>query len=127
MAVEIMHERGPGPEPEPKPKGPIGSGVFAIGGGVLFVGAFLALLFLGLDGINLFWCLQVWLLVSAGILIWWGVQRLKSGKPSKWAVGQDTMGFVITAVGVALALAALVKDSGGKPASTSSDKATVSR
>ena len=90
---------------EPKPKG---SGYFAVLCGILFVLAFVASFFVRIDQLSPDHIIRGWLFFVAAILIWWGGNRLRTGRPDP-TVGQDTINLVIALVGTTVALLGLLK------------------
>jgi hypothetical protein len=90
---------------EPKPKG---SGYFAALCGVLFMLAFVGSFFVRLDQLSPDRIMRAWLLFVAAILIWWGSNRVRTGR-SDPTVGQDTIHLVIALVGATVALLGLFK------------------
>jgi hypothetical protein len=90
---------------DPKPKG---SGYFAVISGFLFFCAFVASLFvddfvrrLTPEGV-----MRVWFVAVAVILVWWGVNRIRNGRPDP-TIGQSTIQFVMGTVSLTVALLAL--------------------
>lgn len=90
---------------EPKPKG---SGYFAALCGALFMVAFVGSFFVGVDQLSPDWIMRSWFLFVAAILIWWGGNRVRTGRPDP-TVGQDTINLVIALVGTSVALIGLLK------------------
>ena len=96
---------------EPKPKDerkPTGSGYFAALCGALFVLAFVASFFVTIEQLSPERIIRAWLLFVAAILIWWGFNRVRTGRPDP-TVGQDTINLVIALVGATVALLGLFK------------------
>lgn len=87
---------------------PVGSGYFAIGAGALFALVFVGSFVVDLAQINPYRLFQTWVLVAAGMLVWWGSRRVATGDRRDRHIGQDTFNFVVAIVGVTFALLALV-------------------
>jgi hypothetical protein len=92
-------------EPKLKPKG---SGYFAALCGVLFTLAFVGSFFVRVDQLSPDWIMRAWLFFVAAILIWWGSNRVWTGRRDP-TVGQDTIHLVIALVGTTVALLGLLK------------------
>jgi hypothetical protein len=86
---------------------PKGSGWFAAGAGVIFLVIFICSMKWDLSKIPPYLLFQVWLLLATIILSGWGIRRIQTGRPS-WSVGQTTITFVVTIIGVTLAILAIV-------------------
>jgi hypothetical protein len=89
------------------PEKPKGSGVFSVVFGLLFVLAFLVSFWV--DDVTQLppeWIVRVWMLFVATVLISWGANRIKTGTPGR-TVGQETINFVVSLIGVTFALIAL--------------------
>jgi hypothetical protein len=95
------------PKKERDGKKPIGSGIFAVVCGA----AFLVLFFLSQPGtgadFNADWTLRLWLLFVAACLILWGLSRILTGNKKDFRIGQDTASFVVSIVGVTIAIVAM--------------------
>ena len=89
---------------EQKPKG---SGYFAAICGVLFIVALVGSFFVKVDQLSPDWIIRGWLLFVAATLIWWGVNRVRTGRPDP-TVGQATINLVIALVGATVALLGLL-------------------
>jgi hypothetical protein len=87
---------------------PKGSGYFAALCGLLFMLAFVGSFFRSVDQLSPDWIMRAWLLFVAAILIWWGSNRVRSGRPDR-TVGQDTINLVIALVGTTVALLGLLR------------------
>jgi hypothetical protein len=86
---------------------PKGSGYFSAAFGVLFFVAFLGSFFISMKDIPPDWILRAWLVFVAAILIGWGFNRIKRGRPDR-TVGQNTINFVIGLVAATMALLSLL-------------------
>ncbi len=87
---------------------PTGSGYFAAICGGLFILAFIGSFIMKVDQLSPDWIIRAWLLFVAAILIWWGSNRVRTGR-SDPTVGQDTINLVIALVGTTVALLGLLK------------------
>ena len=90
-------------------KKPKGSGYFAIVCGAIFFAAFAATYrfdFLAIDRDVL---LRSWFICVGAILIFWGINRVQTGYSSR-IVGQETIGLVLTMVGITIALLGYLND-----------------
>ena len=90
---------------DPKPKG---SGYFAAFCGVFFMVAFVGSFFVSVDQLSPEWIMRVWFLFVAAILIFWGCNRVRTGR-ADLTVGQETINLVIALVGASVALLGLLK------------------
>ena len=86
---------------------PKGSGYFAAIVGVIFLCAFIGSFFGALDQLSRQWLMRAWLVFVAAILILWGVNRIKKGRPDA-TVGQDTINLVNGVISSTIALLALL-------------------
>ncbi|HJU75875.1 MAG TPA: hypothetical protein VJ717_19190 [Gemmatimonadaceae bacterium] len=93
------------PKDERKPQG---SGYFAAFCGAFFLVAFLSSFFIRVDELSPDWIMRGWLLFVAAILMWWGRNRVRTGRPDR-TVGQDTINLVIALVGTSVAILGLLK------------------
>jgi hypothetical protein len=92
----------------PDKRKPTGSGYFAAVCGILYLLALVGSLFVTVDQLSPDWIMRGWLLFVALILFWWGINRVRTGRPDP-TVGQDTINFVIALVGATVALLGLFK------------------
>ena len=87
---------------------PTGSGYFAAFCGGLFLFALVGSFKVRVDQISPDWIIRAWLLFVAAILLWWGINRVQTGRSDR-TVGQDTINLVIALVGTTVALLGLLK------------------
>jgi hypothetical protein len=85
---------------------PLGSGVFALVSGIVFINMSIILYICNIDVKNIDpnTLFRSWLLSGGIILSYWGVIRIIKGNRS-WTVGQVVVGFI----GAAIAILALLK------------------
>lgn len=104
--IEAKTTHDPKPKDERKPKG---SGYFAAVVGALYLVAFISSFYIALYQFSLprQWLLRIWLLFVACSLLWWGVDRVKKGRPDS-TIGQDTIALVNSIVSSTIALIALL-------------------
>jgi hypothetical protein len=89
---------------EKKPKG---SGYFAAICGGFFVVAFVCSFVFTVNQLSPNWIMRAWFLFVAAILLWWGVDRARTGRPDP-TVGQSTINMVITLVVATFGLLSLL-------------------
>ena len=92
---------------EPKP---VGSGIFAVAAGVIFLGVGAAVLGgkfapADVDPTTVF---GGWLVASGLVVAVWGVNRYLTGRQGDYKIGMDTINMVVTMIGVSFAIAALI-------------------
>jgi hypothetical protein len=87
---------------------PKGSGYFAAFCGVLFMLMFIGSFFVTVARLSADWIMRGWLLFVTLILIGWGINRVRTGRPEP-TVGQATINLVIALVGTTVALLGLLK------------------
>jgi hypothetical protein len=87
---------------------PKGSGYFAASIGLVFLVVLAVSFFEDLKNLPPDWLLRIWLLFAGVILVGWGANRIKNGRPS-WVIGQETLNFVVAVVGATIAIFALLK------------------
>jgi hypothetical protein len=90
---------------EPKPRG---SGYFAALCGALFGVAFVGSFFRSISEVTPEAIMRAWLLFITVVLLWWGINRIQTGRPDR-TVGQDTINLVVGLVGATVALLGLLK------------------
>ena len=88
---------------------PLGSGVFALGFGVLFVliGILIWICDYKVEDIDPSTLLNIWLFAGGTILIGWGINRIVHND-GRWIVGQDTINFVLGFLAAAIAILSLL-------------------
>jgi hypothetical protein len=72
--------------------------------GVAFVGSF----FRSISEVTPEAIMRAWLLFITVVLLWWGINRIQTGRPDR-TVGQDTINLVVGLVGATVALLGLLK------------------
>jgi hypothetical protein len=87
---------------------PTGSGYFALTSGVVFLGAFAGSFAVSVKDLSPDSIARAWFLVVAAVLIWWGGNRIRTGRSDR-TVGQDTINLVLGIVGVTIALLGFLK------------------
>jgi high-affinity Fe2+/Pb2+ permease len=86
---------------------PAGSGYFAAICGALFAFAFAGSFFVDLDQVSPTLVMRAWFLFVAAVLLWWGINRARTGRPDA-TVGQDTINLVLAIAGSSIALLGLL-------------------
>ena len=89
---------------------PVGSGIFAVASGVIFLGTGASVLSgrfapADVDPTTVF---GGWLVATGLVAGVWGVNRYLTGKPDDDRIGMDTINMVVTMIGVSFAIAALI-------------------
>jgi hypothetical protein len=87
---------------------PKGFDYFAALCGVLFMLACVGSFVVSVDQLSKDWIMRTWLLFVASILIGWGINRIRTGRPDP-TVGQDTINLVIAPAGTTFALIGLLQ------------------
>jgi hypothetical protein len=87
----------------------VGSGRFAVGVGVAYIGLGIAVAIAHFTGVTVpvAYILPGWFLCSGLIAIVWGRHRVRTGNQADPTIGMDTINMLVTMLGVAFAIAAL--------------------
>ncbi|MFY0602195.1 MAG: hypothetical protein JXR03_21140 [Cyclobacteriaceae bacterium] len=88
---------------------PLGSGVFALVAGILFVGSGIVIYFTGFDvsKIEPSTVLNTYLFAGGLIMIGWGFNRIRYND-GRWIVGQSTINFVLGFLAAAIAILSIL-------------------